>query len=61
MGSSMLEAESQKALHDEIARQITEDQTLLTELRKEIKPLISKTRRISPHSTTSISVVAGRF
>jgi hypothetical protein len=54
----MLEPASQTALRDEITRQIREDQALLTELRAEVRPLISQTRRISPRSATSISLVA---
>jgi len=44
----MLEPASQTALRDEIARQIREDQALLAELRAEVRPLVSQTRRISP-------------
>ena len=54
----MLEPASQTALREEITRQIMEDQALLTQLRAEIRPLVSQTRRISPRSATSISLVA---
>ena len=54
----MLEPASQTALRDEITRQITEDKILLAELRTEVRPLISQTRRISSRSATSISLVA---
>ncbi|ABA05215.1 conserved hypothetical protein [Nitrobacter winogradskyi Nb-255] len=54
----MLEPASQTALRDEIARQIKEDQAVLTQLRAEVRPLVSQTRRISPRSATSISLVA---
>lgn len=54
----MLEPASQTALRDEITRQIREDQALLAELRAEVRPLVSQTRRISPRSATSISLVA---
>ena len=54
----MLEPASQTALRDEIKRQITEDKNLLAELRTEVRPLISQTRRISSRSATSISLVA---
>lgn len=54
----MLEPASQTALRDEITRQIREDQALLAELRAEVRPLVSQTRRISPRSATSISLIA---
>lgn len=54
----MLEPVSQTVLRNEIACQIREDQVVLEQLRDEIRPLISQTRRISPRSTTSISLVA---
>ena len=55
---SMLDPASQTALRDEIAQQIREDRALLTQLRAEVTPLASMTRRISPRSATSISLVA---
>lgn len=55
---SMLDPASQTALRDEIAQQIGEDRALLTQLRAEVTPLASMTRRISPRSATSISLVA---
>jgi hypothetical protein len=54
----MLEPASQIALRDEIARQIREDQAVLANLRAEVRPLLPQTRRISPRSATSISLVA---
>lgn len=54
----MLGPASQTALRDEITRQIREDHALLAELRAEVRPLVSKARRISPRSATSISLVA---
>ena len=54
----MLEVASQTALQKEIARQIGEDQILLNQLRCDVRPLISQTRRIQPRATTSISLVA---
>ena len=54
----MLEPASQTALRDEIARQIREDQAVLVDLRAEVRPLLRQTRRISPRSATSISLVA---
>ena len=54
----MLEPSSQTALRDAITHQITEDQAVLQQLRTEVQPLASQTRRISPRSATSISLVA---
>ena len=54
----MLDPTSQTALCDEIARQISEDKSVLQQLRSEVRPLISQTRRISPRSASSISLVA---
>ena len=54
----MLDPESQTALRDEITRQIAEDQALLTQLRAEVRPLVSQTRPILPRRATSISLVA---
>ena len=55
---TMLEPASQMALRGEIARQIREDQSLLDQLRGEVRCLASQTRRIQPRSATSISLVA---
>ena len=54
----MIDLESHKKLSEEISKRITEDHGLLIKLRKEISPLKSKTRKIHPRSTTSISLVA---
>ena len=54
----MLDPASHVALRNEIAHQIREDRIVLEELRKEIRPLADQTRRISPRSATSISLVA---
>ncbi len=54
----MLDPASQTVLRDEITRQITEDQRLLAQLRAEVRPLVSQTRRILPRSATSVSLVA---
>ena len=54
----MLDPASQSVLRDELTRQIREDQAVLEQLRAEIRPLGSRTRRISPRSATSISLVA---
>lgn len=54
----MLDPASQRALRNEIARQISADQVVLAELRDEIRPLLGQTRRISPRTATSISLVA---
>jgi hypothetical protein len=42
----------------EIRRQVESDRDILNQLRAQIRPLISQTRRISPRSATSISLVA---
>ena len=54
----MLEPASQSVLRDEVVRQIREDRAILDQLRAEIRPLTSQTRRIAPRSATSISLVA---
>jgi hypothetical protein len=51
------EPESLDRVRDEIGRRLTEDRRLLDELRQEIRPLRSATRRIQPRSTTSIALV----
>jgi hypothetical protein len=53
----MLEAESHAKLRVEIAERIRADRRLLDQLRVEIRPLRSETRRIQARSTTSISLV----
>lgn len=58
LSNNMLDPASQKALRDEIARQVKDDRKILDQLRVEVRPLISETRRISPRATTSISLVA---
>src|SRR5215510_7951063 len=55
---AMLDPSSQAVLKAEIARQIAEDQGVLSELREEVRPLLTQTRRIAPRTTTSISLVA---
>jgi hypothetical protein len=54
----MLEPESREALKEQIATQIAEDGVLLEELRAEIRPLKDAVRRVTPRTTTSISLVA---
>ena len=54
----MLDPASQSVLRDELTRQIREDQAVLEQLRAEIRPLGSRTRRIYSRSATSISLVA---
>ena len=54
----MLDPASQAVLRGEIARQVQEDQAVLEDLRAEIRPLLSQTRRINPRSAASISLVA---
>jgi len=53
----MLEAESHAKLRVEIADRIRADRRLLDQLRTEIRPLKSETRRIQARTTTSISLV----
>lgn len=54
----MLDNSSRDDLRAEIRRQVGDDRRILDELRSEIRPLGSATKRILPHSTTSISLVA---
>ena len=54
----MLDPSSQSELRAAIHRQISEDDTVLAELRTEVRPLRSVTRRIGQRSATSISLVA---
>ncbi|MCY3755553.1 MAG: hypothetical protein OXG99_15875, partial [Alphaproteobacteria bacterium] len=54
----MLEPASQSALRDRIARQIGEDRAVLDRLRAEVRPLASRTWRIFPRSSASVSLVA---
>jgi hypothetical protein len=54
----LLDPASQQTLRHGIEGQIAEDEILLRELRAEIQPLRSRTRRISSRSATSISLVA---
>ncbi len=54
----MLESGSLTALQKEIERQVGEDKTVLDQLRAEIRPLASRTQKISPRSAASISLVA---
>src|SRR5215510_2087764 len=55
---AMLDPSSQAVLKAEIARQIAEDQGVLSELREEVRPLLTQTRRIAPRTATAISLVA---
>lgn len=54
----MLDDKSHKTLKQEIADQIASDRRTLNQLRLEIQTLAHNTCRISPRSTTSISLVA---
>lgn len=54
----MLDPASQAVLREEIARQVREDRAVLEDLRAEIRPLLSQTRRINPRSAASVSLVA---
>jgi hypothetical protein len=54
----LLDRDSHERLSLEIRRQVESDRNILNQLRAEVSPLVSQTRRISPRSTTSISLVA---
>lgn len=54
----MLDSDSHERLSLEIRRQVESDRNILNQLRAEVSPLVSQTRRISPRSATSISLVA---
>jgi hypothetical protein len=53
----MIDAQTQQHLRSAIAECIYGDQSVLEELRREIRPLKQQTRRIQPRATTSISLV----
>lgn len=53
----MIEPQSHEQLKQEIAVRMLEDRTLLDQLRAEIRPLRSASRRIQPRSTTAVSLV----
>lgn len=53
----MIDPATQSQLKDAIADCIGADQSVLDELREEIRPLKDSSRRIQPRSTTSISLV----
>ena len=54
----MLDPENLPRIREAIQARTQEDGSLLTQLRKEVYPLKSATRRIAPRSTTSVSLVA---
>jgi hypothetical protein len=54
----MIDPESQKKLKAELALRLEEDRSLLKQLRKDMRPLISSVRRIQPRVTTAVSLVA---
>lgn len=54
----MIDPESLDKLGAELTEQMRQDRVVLDELRAEIRPLKSATRRIQPRSTTAISLVA---
>jgi hypothetical protein len=54
----MLDPENLPQLREVIQRRAAEDRGLLDELRAEVRPLRTAVRRISPRSTTAISLVA---
>ncbi|SRR5258708_427856 len=53
----MFDPDSHAQLKDEIGRCIEADRLLLDQLREEIRPLRTSTKRILPRATTSISLV----
>lgn len=53
----MIDPDSHRRLRREIVERMKADSVLLDELREEVRPLQSKTRRIQPRSATSISLV----
>ncbi len=53
----MIEPESIEELRGQLQTSISEDRNVLDELREEVRPLKTSTRRIQPRSTTAISLV----
>ena len=53
----MIDPQSHKALNKEISERIKEDQTILNEIRREIRPYGSKVCKIQPRNSTSVSLV----
>jgi hypothetical protein len=53
----LIDPDSHRKLRDEVAVRVAEDRHLLDDLRAEIRPLTSRTHRIQPRTTTSISLV----
>ncbi len=53
----MIDPESVDQLRTQLESSITADKRVLDELREEVRPLRSQTRRIQPRSTTAISLV----
>lgn len=53
----MIEPQSHEQLKQEIAARMAEDRVLLDQLRAEIRPLRSASRRIQPRNTTAVSLV----
>jgi len=56
-GGAMIDPESLNQLSAELRERMADDRRLLDELRREVRPLRSATRRIQPRSTTAISLV----
>jgi len=54
---NMIEPQSHEQLKKEIAERMMEDSILLEQIRTEIRPLRSESRRIQARSTTSVSLV----
>ena len=53
----MIDPQSHEALNKEISERIKEDQAILDQIRKEIRPYKDKVRRIQPRNSTSVSLV----
>ena len=54
----MIDPQSHENLKRTLTQRIQQDRHLLDQLREEVRPLASTTRRIQPRSTTAISLVA---
>src|SRR5687768_13428373 len=54
---SVIDADSQRALKQQVLDRIVEDRVVLERLRAEVRPLRDGVRRIQPRSTTAVSLV----
>jgi hypothetical protein len=57
-GKVMIDQEAYQQLRAEIEVRTASDRLLLDKLRKDVRPLVSRTKRIHPRSATSVSLVA---